>query len=160
MERENGLKFWNELTYFMQALSVEEQQGFRYMEGCYKSPAFNSINGLPPIYAEVFRKMNFTYDAYDCQVFASISMSEGVGWHTDPDNVLILALYGNPVYKLGDGEHTIQLMQGQTLFIPKNKKHIGLGSMYPRIVFSSATPQSLTEDEVDFHYSKITGEHS
>jgi len=160
VEETNGLKFWRELPSIMQALSVEEQQGFRYQEGCYKSPAFNSIDGLPTSYGEIFRKMKFAYDAYDCQIFSSLSMSDGVGWHTDPDNVLILALYGNPVYSLGNDEHNIQLMQGQTLFIPKNKKHIGLGSMYPRIVFSVATPHNLSEHEVDFHYSKITGEYS
>jgi len=160
MEETNGLKFWKDLPSIMQALSVEEKKGFKYSEGCYKSPAFNNLDKLTPSYGEVFRKMKSEYDAYDCQIFASLSMSGGVGWHTDPDNVLILALYGDPVYLLGEGEQEVQLMQGQTLFIPKNKKHIGIGSMYPRVVFSVATPQNLSEHEVDFHYSKITGEHS
>jgi len=160
VEKENGIEFWTEFPSAMKALSTSYYAGCRYKHGCYKSPAFNSPDTMPPSYAKLFKEYKEKYDIYDVQLFTSISSSYGIGWHTDPDNVLITAVYGEPSYQLLDDNYTITLKQGQTLFIPKGKEHFGMSSLYPRVVFSCATPMDLTEDDVDFHYSKITGDYS
>lgn len=159
MEEENGIEFWTEFPSVMKALPVHYGCGFRYKQGCYKSPAFNNPDNMPPSYAKLFKEYKQKYNIYDVQIFTSLSSSYGLGWHTDPDNVLITAVYGEPSFQLLDSNYTVTLKQGQTLFIPEGKQHLGMGSLYPRVVFSCATPMNLTEDEVDFHYSKITGDY-
>ena len=84
-EGEDGLEFWTEFPSAMKALSLSYNAGCRYKHGCYKSPAFNNPDTMPPSYAKLFREYKEKYDIYDVQLFTSISSSYGIGWHTDPD---------------------------------------------------------------------------
>ncbi len=150
--------YWNKLPEAIRAVPYNYDKGTDYVEGCYKTATFNDVSNLPSVYKNIINYFKQEYDVYDAQIFSTLSSTEGVGWHHDPDNVLIYCLYGSATYRLHKDEFEINMKEGQLLYIPKLKQHIGLGSEYPRIILSMATSKKLSASQVDFHYTTITGD--
>jgi hypothetical protein len=71
---------------------------------------------------------------------------------------LIYCLYGEATYQLQTVEHQIKMKEGELLYIPKLKQHIGLGSDFPRIILSMATKKRVPYTQVNHHYTRITGD--
>ncbi len=150
--------YWNKLPEAIRAVPYNYDKGTDYVDGGYKTATVNGVSNLPSVYKNIINYFKQEYDVYDAQIFSTLSSTEGVGWHHDPDNVLIYCLYGSATYRLHKDEFEINMKEGQLLYIPKLKQHIGLGSEYPRIILSMATSKKLSASQVDFHYTTITGD--
>lgn len=169
MEREKtpyrGIDFWRDLPGAVKAIPVHEEfTELMYKRGCLKSPLYNSTENMPDSYVWLFDSWKKKYGIYDAQIFSSLSFDKMLGWHTDYNNVILSPIYGSALYQIRDSRNPeattrmFEVQEGETLFIPAVKEHCGLGSLYPRIVFSCSTTRNMSPDEVDYHYSEITGD--
>ena len=150
--------YWDSLPEAVKAVPYDYDRGTDYVNGCYKTATFNDTTKLPPVYKNIVNYFKQEHDIYDAQIFSTLSTTDGVGWHHDPDNVLIYCLYGEATYQLRTTEHQITMKEGELLYIPKLKQHIGLGSDFPRIILSMATKKRVPHNQVDYHYTRITGD--
>jgi len=163
--RYSSIDLWKDLPDAIKALPIhEDDTTFMYKRGCLKTSLYNSTEGMPDSYACLFDEWREKYNIYDAQLFTSLSFDKMLGWHTDYGNVILSPVYGSALFQVRDSKDPqstcslFEVQEGETLFIPAFKEHCGLGSLYPRIVFSCSTIRDLSPDEVDYHYSEITGD--
>ena len=151
----NPKDYWDDFPTLVKQLPYVD--GFtEYMNGAYKTCLINSNEGLPKSYLSAYKYYLDKYDVYDLQVFCTLSECTGLGWHTDHDDVIIACLYGNSKYKFDKEGNDIILKEGETIYIPRDKMHIGLGDINPRIILSMATNKEITRSEVTYHYNYLT----
>lgn len=156
--------FWRDLPEVLKALPTGTTTPFMYRRGCLKSTLFNCTTDFPDSWAWLFEEWERKYDIYDAQIFSSLSLDKMMGWHTDYNNVILSPVFGSAIYQVRDSKNPnstfeqFEMQEGETLFIPAEKEHCGLGSLFPRIVFSCSTTRDMRPDEVDYHYSELTGD--
>ena len=109
-------------------------------------------------------KKYLKYDLTDLQIFSSLGASEGFGVHEDPDDVLIICLEGEISY-IVEKYHgfttqedayikndPVVLKAGDTIFIEKGLKHMGISSTVPRICLSCGGARNVPKEEVTHYF--------
>lgn len=154
----NSLEYWKQLPELLKNI-YELSDKTELKQGCLRSNNFQHTDNMPKAYRDQFDYLYKKYECYDAQIFTTMSSTEGMGWHIDPDNVIIQCLFGKAEYRLGtNNSPIITLQEGETLYIPKGKPHIGLGHRYPRIILSLGTPKTSQEVDADYDYEKTVGD--
>jgi hypothetical protein len=152
--------FWNEFPKVLEVLDNDWKKGTNDYGGTFKTAYFNDTTDFPECYVSIVDYFKTEFNCCDFQFFISTSENEGIGWHTDAENVLIFGLFGELEYQLYNPEHFIEFKAGDSLFLPENKPHLGKSLYTARIVLTMQCPSTLTPDQVTHHYSAITGDYS
>lgn len=163
MLKVDPIKYWTDLPALLEQLPHDKIEGTHPNEnGLFTSAAFDTPEGFPATYKNIVNHFIQKYNAYDFQVFCTLGKEEGFGWHKDPQNVLICALYGHTEYGLSlapgsEEEHFITIKPNDLLSIPIEQWHKGMGDYLPRIILSMATPEEVPEEDVQYHFYNIVG---
>ena len=129
----------------------DDYEVYRYERGTLKT-SYLHVNQLSKKIKNCLKKY-LKYGINNIQIFASLGASEGMGWHEDDDDVLILCLEGEISYVI-DGQKPVILKAGDTIFIKKGIFHLGISSTVPRICLSCDfhCSSDILEEEVTYYF--------
>lgn len=145
------ISYWNDCIELIKTHNSKNTQ-YDYVNGCLKTQYITNWTKAPLI-KNIYDKYVEKFNVYDPQIFATLGESNGIGEHTDPDNVIILVLEGNMSYKIKD--KMINMNKDESIYIPANKKHEPFSNLTPRICLSMATPLNLKRTDVTYYYNDI-----
>lgn len=157
----NDTQYWNDLPELFKSLSTDSHAAYSYSNGTYMTKPFNQFDQIPKSFRQAIEQQKDKRDIYDVVVFMSLSDCKGIGWHTDPDDVLIQGLYGASQYEVevkGCGSLYVRLEAGETLYLPKGTPHIGLGDRYPRVALTMGVHSQVKREDVTYYSGKNTNQ--
>tara|TARA_B100000524_G_scaffold84005_1_gene38856 strand:- start:298 stop:828 length:531 start_codon:yes stop_codon:yes gene_type:complete len=140
----------------------DDYEVYLYERGTFKTK-YIPIEDFPENIKDNVKKY-LKYDLTDFQLFSSLGASEGFGVHGDPDDVLIICLEGEISYIVEkyhgfttqEDEYIkndpVILKPGDTIFIQKGLKHMGISSTVPRICLSCGGARNVPKEEVTHYF--------
>ena len=154
--------YWEEAIELIKTHQSNPGHTYDYHKGTLKS-GYIDIKSFPLSLKKGIEKY-LKYDLTDLQIFSSLGASEGFGVHDDPDDVLIICLEGEISYVVEKyhgftaqedayiKNDPVILKPGDTIFIQKGLKHMGISSTVPRICLSCGGARNVPKEEVTHYF--------